>query len=195
MTTQSVEKITAKNVAIARAAYEAYVTKDRAALDSLLAEDFHFTSPLDNRLDRETSSAVAGRTARSLRRSTSSISSPMPIACSSRMKDGTRTAVDFETRRFSRSGTSTSSMSRCTSAGHYLTTRRGVDSWTKPGPSSRIRQRPRLEMRATARNAGASSSKFDRDEIRVFPESIHFANVASSLQASYPFRSAAPEAW
>ena len=54
MATQSVENMTAKNVAIARAAYEAYVTKDRAALDRLIAEDFHFTSPLDNRLDRET---------------------------------------------------------------------------------------------------------------------------------------------
>jgi ketosteroid isomerase-like protein len=54
MATQSVENTTAKNVAIARAAYEAYVTKDRAALDRLIAEDFHFTSPLDNRLDRET---------------------------------------------------------------------------------------------------------------------------------------------
>ena len=53
MATQSVENITAKNVAIARAAYEACVTKDRAALDNLIAEDFHFTSPLDNRLDRE----------------------------------------------------------------------------------------------------------------------------------------------
>ena len=51
---QSVENMTAKNVAIARAAYEAYVTKDRSALERLLAEDFHFTSPLDNRLDRET---------------------------------------------------------------------------------------------------------------------------------------------
>jgi len=53
MATQSLENITAKNVAIARAAYEAYVTKDRAALADLIAEDFHFTSPLDNRLDRE----------------------------------------------------------------------------------------------------------------------------------------------
>jgi hypothetical protein len=31
-----------------------YVDKDRAALEALIAEDFHFTSPLDNRLDRET---------------------------------------------------------------------------------------------------------------------------------------------
>jgi len=54
MATQSVDNLTAKNVAIARAAYQAYVTKDRAALDRLIAEDFHFTSPLDNRLDRET---------------------------------------------------------------------------------------------------------------------------------------------
>ena len=41
-------------VAIARAAYEAYVKKDRAAIEELIAEDFHFTSPLDNRIDRAT---------------------------------------------------------------------------------------------------------------------------------------------
>ena len=40
-------------VAIARGAYEAYVTKDRAAIEGLLAPDFHFTSPVDNRIDRE----------------------------------------------------------------------------------------------------------------------------------------------
>jgi len=28
--------------------------KDRAAIEKIIAEDFHFTSPLDNRLDRET---------------------------------------------------------------------------------------------------------------------------------------------
>jgi predicted enzyme related to lactoylglutathione lyase/ketosteroid isomerase-like protein len=39
-------------VAIARAAYEAYVSKDRAAIEALIADDFHFSSPLDNRLDR-----------------------------------------------------------------------------------------------------------------------------------------------
>lgn len=39
-------------VAIARASYEAYVAKDRAAIEKLIAEDFHFTSPLDNRIDR-----------------------------------------------------------------------------------------------------------------------------------------------
>jgi ketosteroid isomerase-like protein len=39
---------------IARASYLAYARKDRAAIESLIAEDFHFTSPLDNRLDRKT---------------------------------------------------------------------------------------------------------------------------------------------
>jgi len=50
------EKITTADdvVAIACAAYEAYVTKDRAAIERLIAEDFHFTSPLDNRIDRAT---------------------------------------------------------------------------------------------------------------------------------------------
>ncbi len=41
-------------VAVARASYDAYVTKDRAAIEALIADDFHFTSPLDNRLDRAT---------------------------------------------------------------------------------------------------------------------------------------------
>jgi len=39
---------------VVRAAYAAYETKSRAMLESLLSDDFHFTSPLDNRLDRET---------------------------------------------------------------------------------------------------------------------------------------------
>lgn len=42
------------NVSIARATYEAYVRKDRGKIEALLAKDFHFTSPLDNRLDRKT---------------------------------------------------------------------------------------------------------------------------------------------
>ena len=36
---------------IARGVYDAYVAKDRAAIEALIADDFHFTSPLDNRLD------------------------------------------------------------------------------------------------------------------------------------------------
>jgi ketosteroid isomerase-like protein len=39
---------------IARASYEAYARKDRAAIESLIDDDFHFTSPLDNRIDRRT---------------------------------------------------------------------------------------------------------------------------------------------
>lgn len=41
-------------VETARATYQAYVSKDRTAIESLIADDFHFTSPLDNRLDRAT---------------------------------------------------------------------------------------------------------------------------------------------
>ena len=51
-------------VAIARGAYESYVSKNRAAIEALIAPDFHFTSPLDNRIDRATTLHVAGRTAR-----------------------------------------------------------------------------------------------------------------------------------
>ena len=41
-------------VAIARMGYEAYAAKDHAAIEKLIADDFHFTSPLDNRIDRAT---------------------------------------------------------------------------------------------------------------------------------------------
>jgi ketosteroid isomerase-like protein len=40
------------NIAIVRAVFQAYSTKDRSALEPLIAADFHFTSPLDNRIDR-----------------------------------------------------------------------------------------------------------------------------------------------
>jgi ketosteroid isomerase-like protein len=43
-----------RNIDVARASYEAYVTKDRSALEALVADDFHFTSPLDNRINRPT---------------------------------------------------------------------------------------------------------------------------------------------
>lgn len=39
---------------IARASCLAYVHKDRAAIEALIADDFHFTSPPSHRLDRET---------------------------------------------------------------------------------------------------------------------------------------------
>jgi ketosteroid isomerase-like protein len=42
-----------KALSIVKASYAAYVDKDRAALERILADDFHFTSPLDNRLDRK----------------------------------------------------------------------------------------------------------------------------------------------
>jgi ketosteroid isomerase-like protein len=42
------------NAAIAKDTYRAYVRKDRAAIEALIADDFHFTSPLDNRIDRAT---------------------------------------------------------------------------------------------------------------------------------------------
>src|ERR1700676_369061 len=41
-------------IRIARTSYLAYVNKDRASIEALIADDFHFTSPLDNRLDRAT---------------------------------------------------------------------------------------------------------------------------------------------
>ena len=37
---------------VVRGVFRAYETKDRASIESLIADDFHFTSPMDNRLDR-----------------------------------------------------------------------------------------------------------------------------------------------
>src|SRR5215831_15687108 len=34
-------------------AYQAYIDKDRAAIEALIGGDFHFTSPRDNRINRE----------------------------------------------------------------------------------------------------------------------------------------------
>ena len=37
-----------------RIAFRAHVDKDRFAIESILADDFNFTCPLDNRIDRKT---------------------------------------------------------------------------------------------------------------------------------------------
>jgi ketosteroid isomerase-like protein len=39
---------------VVRRCYESYPRQDRAAIEAVLADDFHFTSPRDNRLDRRT---------------------------------------------------------------------------------------------------------------------------------------------
>jgi ketosteroid isomerase-like protein len=41
-------------LAVARACLQAYVDKDRAAIERLIADDYQFTSPIDNALDRKT---------------------------------------------------------------------------------------------------------------------------------------------
>jgi ketosteroid isomerase-like protein len=41
-------------LAIVKKALQAYADKDRAAIESVIADDYHFTSPIDNRLDRKT---------------------------------------------------------------------------------------------------------------------------------------------
>jgi ketosteroid isomerase-like protein len=37
---------------VVRACFAAFAGRDRPAMQRLLADDFHFTSPMDNRLDR-----------------------------------------------------------------------------------------------------------------------------------------------
>jgi len=43
-----------ENGRVVRRCYESYPRQDRAAIEAVLADDFHFTSPRDNRLDRRT---------------------------------------------------------------------------------------------------------------------------------------------
>jgi ketosteroid isomerase-like protein len=40
-------------ISIVRRAYQAYVEKDRASIEAIIGDDFHFTSPHDNRINRE----------------------------------------------------------------------------------------------------------------------------------------------
>jgi len=48
-------RIPAANVEqLVRDCFDSCVKKDRAAIEALLADDFHFSSPLDNRIDRKT---------------------------------------------------------------------------------------------------------------------------------------------
>lgn len=41
------------SVAITKECFEAYVRKDRAAIEALINDEFSFTSPLDNHIDRK----------------------------------------------------------------------------------------------------------------------------------------------
>ena len=40
--------------AAVHACFKSYVDKDRPAIEALISENFHFTSPLDNRINRQT---------------------------------------------------------------------------------------------------------------------------------------------
>ncbi len=89
----------AESIAIARASYEAYVSKDRAAIEALIAPGFHFTSPLDNRIDRATYFSAAGRTAAPSKASSSSTCSKRTVACSRPTSAATATTTGSRTPR------------------------------------------------------------------------------------------------
>src|SRR5262245_38147834 len=46
--------MTATPLVVARGCLQAFAAKDRASIEALIADDYRFTSPLDNPLDRET---------------------------------------------------------------------------------------------------------------------------------------------
>ena len=41
-------------IAVVHACFKGYLDKDRPAIEALISDDFHFTSPLDNRINRQT---------------------------------------------------------------------------------------------------------------------------------------------
>jgi ketosteroid isomerase-like protein len=45
--------MTVTPLAVARGCLDAYVSKDRSAIEALIADDYTFTSPIDNALDRK----------------------------------------------------------------------------------------------------------------------------------------------
>lgn len=45
-------------LAVVLRCFDAYVAKDRAAIEALIAEDYRFTSPIDNALDRDAYFAI-----------------------------------------------------------------------------------------------------------------------------------------
>jgi ketosteroid isomerase-like protein len=51
-----------------RAALQAYVDKDRAAIERLVADDYRFTSPLDNALDRAAYLRICWPNSRAMKR-------------------------------------------------------------------------------------------------------------------------------
>lgn len=52
-TTPATDRADTRTGAVARRLYDAFAASDRAAAEAVIAPDFHFTSPLDNRLDRD----------------------------------------------------------------------------------------------------------------------------------------------
>ncbi|UKY54095.1 nuclear transport factor 2 family protein [Streptomyces inhibens] len=56
------------NVEVVRAAFAAYLAQDRAAIDRLLAEDFVFTGPQDDHIDKAAFLEICFPTADRLRR-------------------------------------------------------------------------------------------------------------------------------
>jgi hypothetical protein len=87
-------------VALAKKAYQAYVDKHRALIESLLADDFHFTSPLDNRLDRATYFARCWPNSERITGFTFIHCCRTAIACSLPTRAGGERAKRFATRKY-----------------------------------------------------------------------------------------------
>src|SRR5437763_16447819 len=73
---------------VRRACMQAYVDKDRAAIEALIADDYRFTSPIDNTLDRRTYFAICWPNSQAL----------AAFDCVCQAEDGNRAFVVYEAR-------------------------------------------------------------------------------------------------
>ena len=75
-------------LAVVRACLQAYVDKDRSAIEALIADDYRFTSPLDNGLDRQSYFAICWPNSKAM----------LAFDCVRQAEDGDRAFVVYEAR-------------------------------------------------------------------------------------------------
>jgi hypothetical protein len=124
-------------VAIARASYEAYVAKNRDVIERLIARDFHFTSPLDNRIDRATYFARCWPNSENI----------AGFDFIQLVPHGDRVFVIYEGRRATGAGSAIPRSSRCAKTKSWMSRSISV------GPSHTRRQPPVSSLRNRPKNS------------------------------------------
>jgi hypothetical protein len=105
---------------VVKAALQAYVDKDRACIEALIADDYHFTSPIDNALTGRRISSAAGRIAKRRPRWMSSMA-PRAVIWPGSSTKGLRMEGGFAIRSYTTCRMAGSSRQRSTLAGRFHT--------------------------------------------------------------------------